>query len=251
MAAKPEPLILASASTARARMLEAAGIAFTIEPAAIDEARIKAAAREAGHTAIACALALATEKARAVSQRHPDSLVIGADQILVAASEWFDKPSDLAEARAQLQALRGRGHALATALCIMRGGTMGWLVAHSRSPALHNFWIEEHGIDGAYVPLPVRSELLAEALRALPILGFRGCNLTLPHKQAALSIVDRVEPLARRIGAMNTVIVAADGSLEGRNTDVFGFRENLRGRAPEWAPAAGPAVVLGAGGAAR
>ena len=126
MAAKPEPLILASASTARAGMLEAAGIAFTIEPAAIDEARIKAAGREAGHTAMACALALATEKARAVSQRHPDSLVIGADQILVADSEWFDKPHDHGEVRAQLQALRGRGHALATAVCVMRGGEPLW-----------------------------------------------------------------------------------------------------------------------------
>jgi shikimate dehydrogenase len=130
-------------------------------------------------------------------------------------------------------------------------GIMGWPVAHSRSPALHNFWIEEHGIDGAYVPLPVRPEQLAEALRALPVLGFRGCNLTLPHKQMALSIVDRVEPLAHRIGAMNTVIVMPDGTLEGRNTDVFGFRENLRERAPDWTPSAGPAVVLGAGGAAR
>jgi shikimate dehydrogenase len=130
-------------------------------------------------------------------------------------------------------------------------GIMGWPVTHSRSPALHNFWIDEHGIDGAYVPLPVAPEHLAQALRALPVLGFRGCNLTLPHKQAALAIVDRVEPLARRIGAMNTVIVAPDGSLEGRNTDVFGFRENLRERAPDWSASAGPAVVLGAGGAAR
>jgi len=128
---------------------------------------------------------------------------------------------------------------------------MGWPVTHSRSPALHNFWIDEHGIDGAYLPLPVRPEQLSQALRALPALGFRGCNLTLPHKQAALAIVDRVDPLARRIGAMNTVVVAADGSLEGRNTDVFGFRENLRERAPEWKPSAGPAIVLGAGGAAR
>src|SRR5207237_6144925 len=112
-------------------------------------------------------------------------------------------------------------------------------------------WIEEHGIDGAYVPLAVRPEQLADALRALPVLGFRGCNLTLPHKQVALSIVDRVEPLARRIGAVNTVIVMPNGSLEGRNTDVFGFRENLRERAPDWSPSAGPAVVLRAGGAAR
>jgi len=130
-------------------------------------------------------------------------------------------------------------------------GIMGWSVTHSRSPALHNFWIDEHGIDGAYVPLAVRPEQLAQALRALPTLGFRGCNLTLPHKQAALAIVDRVDPLARRIGAMNTVVVAADGSLEGSNTDVFGFRENLRERAPDWQASARPAVVLGAGGAAR
>jgi shikimate dehydrogenase len=130
-------------------------------------------------------------------------------------------------------------------------GIMGWPVAHSRSPALHNFWLDEHGIDGAYVPLPVRPEQLEQALSALPVLGFRGCNLTIPHKQAALSLVDRVEPLARRIGAMNTVIVATDGSLEGRNTDVYGFRENLRDNAADWQPNAGPAVVLGAGGAAR
>jgi len=130
-------------------------------------------------------------------------------------------------------------------------GIMGWPVTHSRSPALHNFWIDEHGIDGVYVPLPVPPEHLAQALRALPALGFRGCNLTLPHKQAALAIVDRVDPLARRIGAMNTVVVAVDGSLEGSNTDVFGFRENLRERAPDWKASAGPAIILGAGGAAR
>src|SRR5690242_15884661 len=102
-------------------------------------------------------------------------------------------------------------------------GIMGWPVAHSRSPTLHNFWLDGLGIDGVYVPLAVRPERLEEALRALPTLGFRGCNLTLPHKQAALSIVEHVEPLARRIGAINTVIVASDGSLEGRNTDVYGF----------------------------
>jgi shikimate dehydrogenase len=130
-------------------------------------------------------------------------------------------------------------------------GIMGWPVAHSRSPALHNFWLDEHGIDGAYLPLPVHPDQLEQALRALPALGFRGCNLTIPHKPMALSIVDRVEPLAQRIGAINTVIVAADGSLEGRNTDAFGFRESLRDSAPDWDPAAGPAVVLGAGGAAR
>ena len=130
-------------------------------------------------------------------------------------------------------------------------GIMGWPVSHSRSPALHNFWLDEHGIDGAYVPLPVQSEQLERALRALPSLGFRGANLTLPHKEAALAIVDRVDPLASRIGAVNTVVVMPDGSLEASNTDAFGFRENLRDCAPDWDPREGPAVVLGAGGSAR
>ncbi len=130
-------------------------------------------------------------------------------------------------------------------------GIMGWPIAHSRSPALHGFWLNEHGIDGAYVPLAVPPDRLEQALRALPALGFRGCNITIPHKQAALKVMDRVDAFAERIGAMNTVIVAADGALEGSNTDVFGFRENLREQAPDWQAAAGPAVVLGAGGSAR
>ena len=130
-------------------------------------------------------------------------------------------------------------------------GIMGWPVAHSRSPALHGFWLAESGIDGAYVPLPVRPQHIEQALRALPVLGFRGCNLTIPHKQAALSIVDRVEPLARRIGAVNTIVVQPDGSLEGRNTDAFGFLESLRATVPDWSATAGPATILGAGGAAR
>ena len=130
-------------------------------------------------------------------------------------------------------------------------GIMGWPIAHSRSPALHGFWLAEHGIDGVYVPLAVPPDRLEQALRALPALGFHGCNLTIPHKQAALKVMDRVDPFAQRIGAMNTVIVSPDGSLEGSNTDVFGFRENLREQVPGWRAAAGPAVVLGAGGSAR
>src|SRR4051794_2112832 len=103
-------------------------------------------------------------------------------------------------------------------------GIMGSPVSHSRSPALHNFWIDQHGIDGVYVPLPVSPENLATALRSLPLLGFRGCNLTIPHKQAAMAIVDKVDPTARRIGAVNTVIVDAEGRLCASNTDVYGFR---------------------------
>jgi shikimate dehydrogenase len=130
-------------------------------------------------------------------------------------------------------------------------GIMGWPVAHSRSPLLHGFWLDQTEIDGAYVPLAVRPENIGGALRALPVLGFRGCNLTIPHKQTAFSVVDRVDPLAHRIGAVNTIIVMPDGTLEAHNTDVFGFRENLREAVPDWHPGSGPAVVLGAGGSAR
>src|SRR3954453_16713099 len=121
-----EPIILASASTARARLLEAAGIAFSIHPANIDETRIKSAARETGQTATACAAMLAAEKARHVSLRHPEALAIGADQILVAGDEWFDKPKSLTEARAQLQSLRGRTHVLATAASIVHDAKEIW-----------------------------------------------------------------------------------------------------------------------------
>ena len=130
-------------------------------------------------------------------------------------------------------------------------GVMGWPVTHSRSPVIHRHWFAEHHLHGDYVLLPVQSEHLATALRGLPALGFAGCNLTIPHKIAALSLVDRVEPLAKSIGAVNTVIVEKDGSLSGRNTDAEGFIQSLRDAQPQWRGAQGPAVVIGAGGAAR
>jgi shikimate dehydrogenase len=130
-------------------------------------------------------------------------------------------------------------------------GLMGWPVMHSRSPKLHNYWLSQHGLAGTYVPLAIKAEGLRAALRALPALGFSGCNLTIPHKVAALDIVDRVDPVARRVGAVNTVIVAGDGSLEGRNTDAFGFAESVREAQPTWRADLGPIVVIGAGGGAR
>lgn len=130
-------------------------------------------------------------------------------------------------------------------------GLMGWPVMHSRSPTLHNYWLRAHGLAGTYVPLAIKAEGLQAALRALPALGFSGCNLTIPHKEAALGIVDKVDPLARRIGAVNTVVVAPDGSLEGRNTDAFGFVESVREAQPDWRADLGPSVVIGAGGGAR
>lgn len=133
----------------------------------------------------------------------------------------------------------------------MLAGVIGWPVGHSRSPALHGFWLAEHGIDGAYVPLAVRPESLRAALAGLAALGFRGANVTVPHKESALTLVDRASDMAMRIGAVNTIAIAEDGTLEGDNTDAFGFIENLRETRPDWRAATGPAVVIGAGGAAR
>jgi shikimate dehydrogenase len=130
-------------------------------------------------------------------------------------------------------------------------GVMGDPVMHSRSPKLHNYWLAKYGLAGTYVPLAIRAERLRAALRALPALGFAGCNLTIPHKEAALDIVDKLDPLARRIGAVNCVVVAPDGSLEGRNHDGFGYIESVREAQPKWRADTGPIVVIGAGGGAR
>jgi shikimate dehydrogenase len=130
-------------------------------------------------------------------------------------------------------------------------GVFGWPVDHSRSPRLHGYWLQHFMIDGAYIPFATHPSRLEQGIRALPALGFRGGNVTLPHKERALSIVDEVTPLARRIGAINTLIVREDGSILGDNTDGFGFIANLQQFQPNWRGGAGPAVVLGAGGAAR
>ena len=130
-------------------------------------------------------------------------------------------------------------------------GVMGWPVAHSRSPRLHNFWLDQYGIDGAYVPFPVEPSGLEAALRALPKLGIGGVNVTVPHKEQAYRIVDETDDTAARIGAVNTITVTDDGNLTATNTDAFGFTEALRARAPDWSPASGAAVILGAGGASR
>jgi shikimate dehydrogenase len=130
-------------------------------------------------------------------------------------------------------------------------GVMGCPIAHSLSPRLHGYWLQEYGIDGAYLPLPVLPGNLEHALRALPKLGFRGVNLTVPHKEAAIPFLDEVDDVARRIGAVNTVFVSSDGALSGTNTDAQGFISNLKANAKHWSAADRPAVVLGAGGSAR
>jgi shikimate dehydrogenase len=133
----------------------------------------------------------------------------------------------------------------------LMAGVMGWPVMHSRSPKLHNYWLAEHKLAGAYLPLAIKVEKLGPALRALPALGFSGCNLTLPHKIAALDIVDRIDPLAKRMGAINCVVVGEDGSLGGFNYDGFGFIECLLEAKPDWRADQGPIAVMGAGGGAR
>src|SRR5260370_24189622 len=130
-------------------------------------------------------------------------------------------------------------------------GLLGWPVAHSRSPVIHNHWLAHYGIAGRYVLFPVPPEKLEAAVRGLAVLGMRGCNVTTPHKQAIMPLVDRVDELARRIGAVNTVVVEKDGTLTGFNNDGNGFVQSLRDARPDWRPDAGPIVVLGAGGAAR
>ncbi|WP_456304526.1 shikimate dehydrogenase [Caldovatus sediminis] len=130
-------------------------------------------------------------------------------------------------------------------------GILGWPVAHSRSPRLHGFWLERHGVDGAYVPLPVRPERFAQAVRSLADLGFRGANVTIPHKEAAFAVCDEVAPSARRAGAVNTLVFREDGTIEGSNTDGYGFLESIREEVPGWRADRGPAVLLGAGGSAR
>ena len=130
-------------------------------------------------------------------------------------------------------------------------GVMGWPVMHSRSPLLHNYWFKRHGLAGTYVPLAIRPEGLAAALHALQPLGFAGVNLTIPHKQHAMTLVDEVDSVAIRIGAISCVVVRPDGSLFGSNNDCYGFVHNLKQTQPGWRADAGPIVVLGAGGGAR
>jgi shikimate dehydrogenase len=130
-------------------------------------------------------------------------------------------------------------------------GVMGWPVAHTRSPAIHNHWIAKHGLKGAYVQLPVHPDRLEAAIRGLPALGFAGCNVTVPHKVSAMQYMDEVHPAAQRVAAINTIVVQPDGRLLGMNNDGAGYIQSLRDADAAWRGDTGPALVLGAGGAAR
>jgi len=128
---------------------------------------------------------------------------------------------------------------------------LGSPVAHSKSPLLHGFWLKQFGIQGHYVPIDVMAADLEQVLQTLPKMGFVGANVTLPHKEKILSIADQISDRAALIGAANTLVFQPDGKLYADNTDGYGFIENIRQHAPDWQAKDGPALVLGAGGAAR
>ena len=130
-------------------------------------------------------------------------------------------------------------------------GVIGWPIAHSLSPRVHGHWLRRYGLTGYYIPIGLRSEEFAAGLLSLPRLGFRGVNVTIPHKEAALALATEPTARAEVIGAANTIIFGARGEIRADNTDGYGFIANLRQHAPAWQAPAGPALVLGAGGGAR
>jgi shikimate dehydrogenase len=130
-------------------------------------------------------------------------------------------------------------------------GVIGSPIAHSKSPQLHTHWLKTYGLPGHYIPMDVAPDDLEAVIRMLPRMGFVGVNITVPHKEKVMEIADLVTDRATLIGAANTLIFRKDGKIHADNTDGYGFIQNLKQNAPGWNPKVGPAVVLGAGGAAR
>ncbi|MEO1681327.1 MAG: shikimate dehydrogenase [Pseudomonadota bacterium] len=130
-------------------------------------------------------------------------------------------------------------------------GVIGHPIGHSRSPRLHRHWLNRYALPGHYVPLEVIHDDLRDVLTMMPRMGFVGANVTIPHKETVLRLCDLVTDRAALIGAVNTLIFRPDGKLHGDNTDAYGFLANIRQTVPDWQPKSGPAVVYGAGGAAR
>jgi len=130
-------------------------------------------------------------------------------------------------------------------------GVMGMPIYQSRSPILHNYWLAKYGLKGAYGHFPVELHNLEAAIRGLSALGLAGCNITLPHKVQAMKMMDYVDPLAQRMGAINCIVVQDDGSLHGFNNDGYGYIQSVKDAKPDWRADDGPTVILGAGGAAR
>jgi len=130
-------------------------------------------------------------------------------------------------------------------------GVIGWPITHSMSPLIHNFWLHHHKIDGTYIPMAVDPKNLEVVIRTLPLIGFQGVNITVPHKENALKAVDKVEPPADLIGAVNTLTIDVSGNIIGSNTDGFGFLQNFRQNLPNWQFGRKIVTLIGAGGAAK
>jgi septum formation protein len=145
-----QPLVLASASATRRRLLEAAGLTFATRPAAVDEREVKRSARAEGASAEDAAMLLAALKAERVAAREPNAIVIGADQILVCDGAWFDKPEHIDAAREQLRVLRGKSHVLSTAVVCQRDGQRLW--QHLARPRLVMRAVSDAFLD-AYLPI--------------------------------------------------------------------------------------------------
>lgn len=134
---------------------------------------------------------------------------------------------------------------------LKKAGVIGWPVAHSLSPALHGYWLKHYGISGSYELLPTEPHRLGEFLQTLGARGYIGANVTVPHKEFAAKAMDRLSDTAKALGAVNLIIVNGDGSLEGRNTDGFGFVENLKAGAPGIDLKDTPVCLLGSGGTTK
>jgi shikimate dehydrogenase len=130
-------------------------------------------------------------------------------------------------------------------------GVIGDPVAHSLSPKLHGHWLTRYGLRGHYIPMRVAQSDLVQVLRSLPLMGFKGVNVTIPHKEHVLSLADSVTDRAALIGAANTLTFTSQGRVQADNTDGTGFVSNIRQSIPGWSGATGPALVLGSGGAAK
>ena len=130
-------------------------------------------------------------------------------------------------------------------------GVIGSPIAHTKSPLLHTYWLNQLRINGFYIPIDVAPCNLKDILQNMPKMGFVGANITIPHKEKVLLLADEVSDRASKIGAANTLSFSQNGKIYADNTDGIGFINNIRQNAPEWVPQNGPAMLLGAGGAAR
>ena len=130
-------------------------------------------------------------------------------------------------------------------------GVMGYPIEHSRSPIIHNHWIKQYKLSGTYGLFPVNPKNLEKAIQGISALGLAGCNVTIPHKVEATRYMDWLDPFAKKVGAINTIVVQPSGEMQGFNHDGYGYLSSIKESLPDWSASHGPIVVIGAGGASR